>query len=285
VNLLSLDLCDRGITPTEWQHRLHPPQYHPKISVVHDGIDTARVRPDAKTAIELPDSSTVRLGDEVVTYVNRQLEPFRGLFTFVEAAEKVARKRPHCRFLVVGKESGRYYGEGPPKGTTFKDMAEAKLSAARDRLHFLGPLPYENYLNVLQVSAAHVYLTRPFVLSWSMLEAMAAGCLVIASATPPVVEVIEDDRNGLLVDFFSADELAERLEEALKNQDRMKQIRKAARQTVIERYELSSCLQRQLDLVRSVVRGGATSFQMPAPLAHPEPDIARGAASAISGLV
>lgn len=253
VNYISLDICDRAVTPTRWQLRQHPPQYHSKIAVIHDGIDTDLVRPDANATFTLPDGRVVRAGDEVVTHVNRTLEPFRGLLTFAEAARIIASKRPNCQFLVVGKETGRYYGRAPEKGSKYSETALQLLAPIRDRVHMLGMLPYGDYLRVLQVSAAHIYLTRPFVLSWSMLEAMAAGCVVVGSATPPVAEVIDDDVNGLMADFFSPEEVAERVLEALEDRRRMQDIRAAARQTVVERYALSRCLPAQIDLIRSTL--------------------------------
>lgn len=249
VNLLSLESCDRAITPTEWQWRQQPPRYRDKIAVIHDGIDTELVRPDPGMVLHLPDGATLRHGDPVVTYVNRHLEPFRGMFVFAEAAAMVARKRPDCRFLVVGSETGNYYGPHPPKGRTYREMAIERLGPARDRFTFMGKLAYGDFLRVLQISAAHVYLTRPFVLSWSMLEAMSAGCLVIGAATPPVAEVISDDVNGLLVDPYSPAELAERIEEALSDRRRMAEIAGAARQTILDKYALAKCLPAQRRLV------------------------------------
>ena len=264
VNLLSLETCDRAVTPTEWQWRQQPPRYRPKISVIHDGIDTDAVRPDPATVLYLPDGAELRQGDTVVTYVNRHLEPFRGMFVFAEAAAIVAKKWPACRFLVVGSESGQYYGPHPPKGRTFREMAIERVGAARDRLYFMGKLAYADFLRVLQVSAAHVYLTRPFVLSWSMLEAMSAGCLVIGAATPPVAEVIHDDENGLLVDPYSPAELAERIDEALTDRARMAELRRAARQTILDKYALGICLAAQHRLIAdTLAESAATQFGVP----------------------
>jgi glycosyltransferase involved in cell wall biosynthesis len=258
VNLLSLEICDRGITPTSWQFRQHPKQYQSKISVIHDGVDTTTVVPNARASFRWRNDVEFKAGEEIITYVNRNLEPFRGLFTFADAAEKVARRRPNCRFLVVGAETGRYYGPHPPKGMTYREMALAKLDHARDRLFFLGMLPRSDFVRVLQISAAHVYLTRPFVLSWSLIEALSAGCLVIGAASPPVAEVVTDEENGLLVDPFSADELAERIVETLENPDKMLPIRAAARQTAVENYSLDVCLPRQQTLIAEVIAASAT---------------------------
>lgn len=264
VNLLSLEICDRAVTPTQWQWRQQPVRYRQKISVIHDGVDTDAVHPDPTATLELPDGASIGFGDEVVTYVNRYLEPFRGMLVFAEAAAIVAQKRPGCRFLVMGSEKGRYYGPPPPKGRTYREMAIERLGSARDRFHFMGTLRYADFLRVLQVSAAHVYLTRPFVLSWSMLEAMAAGCLVIGAATPPVAEVIRDEENGLLVDPYSPVELAERIDEALGDRPRTREIAAAARQTIFDQYALNVCLPAQKQLIEDALAGSAvTRFGIP----------------------
>jgi glycosyltransferase involved in cell wall biosynthesis len=256
VNLLSLEACDAGVTATHWQWRQHPEVYRGKIRVIHDGIDMDRARPDPSTRVMLPDGTSLGVEDEVVTYVNRNMEPCRGLWSFMDAAELLAKKRPQCRFLVIGGEDGTYYAQHPPPGRTYQEMALERLDAARSRVHFLGRLPHDQYLRVLQVSSAHVYLSSPFVLSWSMLEAMATGCVVIGSNTPPVIEVITDGKNGLLADFFAADEIAERITEALEQPELVREIRRSARQTVLDHYALERCLPAQLAFIEETLSGG-----------------------------
>ncbi|HEY7690529.1 MAG TPA: glycosyltransferase, partial [Dongiaceae bacterium] len=119
-------------------------------------------------------------------------------------------------------------------------------------VHFIGQVPYDQFIKVLQISAAHIYLTYPFVLSWSMMESMATGCLIIGSDTPPVREVLQDGKNGLFVDFFSPKSVADRVEEVLKAPEKYKPLREKARQTVIERYQLQDCLKRHVQLIEDV---------------------------------
>src|SRR5579872_6910085 len=186
-------------------------------------------------------------GDEVVTYVARSLEPYRGFPSFMRALPEVLRRRPEAQVVVVGGDDVAY-GRPPPGGGTWRAALQDELQLDPARVHFLGRVPRADYLRLLQVSAAHVYLTVPFVLSWSMLEAMSAGCLVIGSATPPVQEVIVDGGNGLLVDFFSPEEIADRVVDALATPARYAAVREAARWTALSRYSLTRCLPPQLAL-------------------------------------
>ena len=252
--LLALAACDWGIAPTEWQKRQHPVEFQQKISVIFDGIDTDTARPDAGARFVLPNGRTLAPGDEVLTYAARSLEPYRGFPQFARALPALLRRRPALQVVVLGGEQ-TVYGLKPPGGGTWREAMLAELHLDPARVHFLGQIPYANYLRLLQVSAAHVYLTVPFVLSWSMLEAMACGALVIGSATPPVEEIIIDGRDGLLVDFFDSAAIAGRVIEALENRDRCAPLRVAARETVLRRYALSHCLPRQRALLETLAGG------------------------------
>jgi glycosyltransferase involved in cell wall biosynthesis len=191
--------------------------------------------------------------DEVVTYSVRNLEPYRGFPSFIRALPELLAMRPAATVLIVGGDEVSY-GRPAPGGRSWRDIMLEEVPLDPARVHFLGKLPYRSYLKVLQISSAHIYLTRPFVLSWSCIEAMAVGCLVIGSATPPVQEVIEDGVNGFLVDFHSPSAIARRTAEILAAGAAFDPVREAARQTVLGRYALSKCLPAQLDLIRSLVR-------------------------------
>ncbi len=250
--LLSLDAADAGIAPTHWQQVQAPPEYRRKIEVVHDGVDTDTVRPDASDSLKLHDGTVLTAADEVVTYVSRNLEPYRGFHVFMRTLPAILARRPKARVVIVGGDQVSY-GVPNPKGGTYRASLLAELSDAVDlsRVHFLGRIPYRSYLSVLRVSSAHVYLSYPFVLSWSMLEAMAAGCMVIGSRTAPVEEVIEDGVNGWLTAFFDTAALAGRVVEALAAGPALARLRVAARRTIVERYDLAGvCLPRQIALVR-----------------------------------
>jgi glycosyltransferase involved in cell wall biosynthesis/parvulin-like peptidyl-prolyl isomerase len=247
--LVDLYSCDRGLSPTYWQRQQFPLENHSKITVRHDGVDTNFFRPQPGAKLVLPrlnlDLSHV---EELVTYVGRGMEPYRGFPQFIEAIYLLQQRRPQCHVVIVGEDRVAY-GKSLPDGKTYKQLMLEKFPLDLSRVHFTGHLPYEEYLKVLQASSAHVYLTRPFVLSWSMLEALSTGCLVVGSSTAPVTEVIQDGVNGLLANFFSPEEIANRIEEALKDRDRMNQIRTKARQIIQERYDLSLLLPQHLQWI------------------------------------
>lgn len=251
--LLDLNSCDWGISPTYWQHRQFPLEYQPKISVIHDGIDMEMIKPNPGVKLVLP-SIGMDLSDakEIVTYVARGMEPYRGFPQFIEAVRLITDERPKCHVVIVGADRVAY-GKSLPDGKTYKQAMLEKVPLDMSRVHFTGLLPKLDYLKVLQASSAHVYLTRPFVLSWSMLEAMAAGCLVVASNTAPVAEVISDGANGFYTDFFSPTEIARRVIHVLNNQSEYQGIRAKARETISERYALQKLLPVQINLLHSVV--------------------------------
>jgi len=255
TTLLALADCDLGISPTNWQQSTFPSHYQSKIEVVHEGIDTSLVRPDPQARLTLPNGRQVDPSDEVVTFVVRNLEPLRGYHIFMRALPEILRRRPNAQIVIIGRD-GLSYGLPPPAGSNWKSIF---LEEVRDRLdmsrvHFMGGVPYHTFITALQVSSAHVYLTYPFVLSWSALEAMSAGCLVIGSDTSPVREVISSGDTGLLVPFFAVDELAARVVEALQSPERFNAIREAARRFVIEHYDAKRiCVPRMRQLLEQAV--------------------------------
>jgi glycosyltransferase involved in cell wall biosynthesis len=251
--LMALADMDQGLSPTQFQRSVVPLPYRDRVSVIFDGIDTGAVRPDPGASITIA-GRPVRAGDEVVTFVNRNLEPYRGYHIFMRALPEILRRRPRAVVLIVGGDSVSY-GAPAPKGKTWKEIFfdEVKDRLDLGRVFFLGRLAYEHYLKVLQVSACHVYLTYPFVLGWSCIEAMSTGVLVVGSATPPVEEAIAHESNGLLVDFFDVEGLAGQVVDCLAAPARYAHLRAAARQTAIVRYDLATvCLPQQVRLIEAV---------------------------------
>lgn len=255
--LSSLESCDAGVSPTNWQKSTHPIAFHDKIEVIFDGINHDVVKPNPNAYLTVG-ARTFRRGDKVVTYLARNLEPYRGFRTFMRAIPHIQRLQPDAEILIVGGEEVSY--GGPPRDhKTWREAMEAEVSFDASRVHFLGKLPYQRYLSVLQLSAAHVYLTYPFVLSWSCVEAMCAGALLIASDTQPVRELVREGENGLLTDFFDAEALATRVSDALDNQDRYAPLREAARATVLDGYTIETCLPKWLALIDRVMAAPVTN--------------------------
>ena len=242
VNRLSFAESDWGHTATAWQRSLFPVAMQARITSLHEGVDTVRVKPDPTAWIKLArENILLTHADEVITYVSRNLEPYRGFHIFMRALPEILRRRPRAHALIVGGD-GLSYSDPPPGGGSYREFLLAEVGAKLDldRVHFLGQIPYETYLNVLQVSSVHIHLTYPFVLSWSFLEAMAAGCLVIGSATPPVLEVLRDGKNGLAVDFFSVDKICDRVDQVLDHPDRMQAQRDAARAAALRKFDINA---------------------------------------------
>ncbi len=244
TNLLAFESADWGHSATHWQRSLYPPEMRPRISTLHEGVDTDVVCPRRTATFRAPGvRRAFTRRDQLVTYVARNLEPYRGFHIFMRALPQLLRRCPRARVVIVGGDGVSYGAPAAPR-STFREMMIEELGARLDleRVHFVGMLSYEDYLRLLQVSSVHVYLTYPFVLSWSFIEAMASGCLIVGSATPPVMEVLRDGENGLVVDFFSPRALANRIEGALKNPKAMQPIRDAARATAVGQFDLKSVL-------------------------------------------
>jgi len=203
--LLQMQQASSAISPTQWQANTFPDDFRHQISVVHDGIDTALVKPDSAAGIRLNKSLNLTRSDEVITFVNRNLEPYRGYHIFMRALPELLDRRPNAHILIIGGDDVSY-GAAPPAGDSWKNifLREVRDKIDNQRVHFLGKVAYNKYLAVLRTSAVHVYLTYPFVLSWSLIESMALECAIVASDTEPVREVLTDGEQGILVPFFDS---------------------------------------------------------------------------------
>jgi glycosyltransferase involved in cell wall biosynthesis len=277
--LMALDASDRGVAPTLWQRSRFPAALAARLEVMHDGIRTDAVAPRADARFVLPGSGrALSREDEVVTYVARNLEPYRGFHVFMRALPEIQKRRPRAHVVIAGGDDVSY-SPRLPAGQTWRAAMLRELEGRIDlsRVHFTGRVPYADYVALLQVSSAHVYLTYPFVLSWSLLEAMSAGCAVVASRTAPVEEVIADGGNGVLVDFLSPADIAGRVDEVLRRPDQAHALGEAARRTVVDRYDLARvCLPGQAALVERLLSGRAARQRTEAT----RPDVAAAASPA-----
>jgi len=256
-NMLQFPSMDAGLSPTHWQASTYPSDIRQNISVIHDGIDVTKVIPNNSVKITLNNNLTLSRQDEVITFVNRNLEPYRGYHIFMRALPELLKTRPKMHVLIVG-DKGVSYGAAPPSGMTWKSIFISEVrhlisDADWDRVHFMGSVPYHHFLAILQLSRAHIYLSYPFVLSWSLLEAMSAKCAIIASNTLPVKEVITHQNSGLLVDFFDINQLIEQINMLLDDQLLRKYLGDNARKYCINNFSLHDiCVPRQLDWVNSL---------------------------------
>ncbi|MBF9032997.1 glycosyltransferase [Rhodobacterales bacterium HKCCE2091] len=256
VNFANIQTVDLGQSPTFWQRDTFPASFHDKIYVCHDGIRTDRLRPNRDVSLTLGrlDAPLTR-ADEVFTFMARNLEPTRGFHRFMRALPAILDARPNARAIVIGGNEVSYGRQSGTEGGYRAEM-EREVGDRVDwnRVHFVGRVPYEDFCRIIQLSRCHIYLTVPFVLSWSLLEAMAMEATIVASDVPPVREAIEDEKTGFLVDFFDSDALSERVIQILQNPADFAHIGPAARASVVERYDFrTACLPEHVRRMNSLL--------------------------------
>ena len=240
--LLTMQEADRLITPSEWQRSRFPQEYQQQMIVMPDGMDTDFYRPPAQRSANVP----------LITYVSRTMEPFRGFEKFMEALCILMQRNKDCRALIVGQTDRHEYSSAPPEGRTYKDIFLEKFPLDEPRVRFTGWLSEQQLLQALQASTAHIYLTRPFVLSWSFLQALSTGCAVIASRTAPVLEVSGQAENlpiMELVDYFSPAALAEAMEQLLADTQQRAILGQNARSFIEQHHSLHQWLPEHCKLV------------------------------------
>lgn len=250
--LSALDAAVVGVCPTYWQRRQHPERFHGKIQVLHDGVDTDFFSPLRSANLTVNGRNMSDF--EVVTYATRGLEPYRGFPTFFRSLPAILEARPKVQVLIMANDRA-VYGGRRGDGKTWREALLEEVPVDMSRVHFLPFQPYPKYRSLLRASHVHVYLSVPFVLSWSALEAMSCGCLVVGSDTEPVREVLRHGENGLLTDFWDHAALAKTIVHALENREKMESLRRAARETVLERYSLHKLLPRHVALVDAARSG------------------------------
>ena len=239
-HLVNLAACDVRFTPTAWQKAQFPAEdfCRPKA-----GAKLILPKKGDREALDLSGAK------EIVTYVSRGFEPYRGYPQFIEAVSMLTKRRPNLHVVLVGMDR-TCYGTLPPDGKkSWVKYMDERVKYDKKRVHFVGHLSREEYQTVLQASTVHVYLTRPFILSWSMMEAMSFGCALVASKTPPVEEMIEDGKNGLLANFRSPQHIAQRVEELLDDEELRNRLGRAARETILDHYDVKNCVRKQADMI------------------------------------
>ncbi len=251
--LVDLATCDIGLCPTAWQKAQFPAVFDKKLLVHHDGVDTDLYQPSDARGLELP-SVSLPPDVEIVTYVARGMEPYRGFPEFMAMLEKLQKRRANAHAVIVGDDRVAY-GKKLAEGDSYKKRALDSLDLDLERVHFTGLLPRDHYRRVLLASSVHVYLTIPFVLSWSMMEAMSAGCLLVASDTPPTREMIADGESGLLVAHRDIDALADVVERALAEREALKDLRENARRVIVEQYSARRILPAKRALFDALATG------------------------------
>lgn len=266
-SVMAHEVSAATVCPTRWQASLFPAALRAGFTILHEGIDTEAVTPDPAARLTLPSGRVVGADDEILTYVSRGLEPLRCFHTFMRALPEIQRRRPDAFTVIVGSDE-THYGQRPVGATSWREFMLAELKGRLDmsRIWFAGRLAYADYLNVLRVSSVHTYLSYPFVLSWSLLEAMAAGCAIVGSRTAPVQEAIRDGVAGMLVDPLNPDEIATGVAALLADPGRARALGRAARSHVESRYDFRRlALPRYIELIGKVM-------DRPAPTALPPID-------------
>lgn len=239
VQALALSQADVIVTPTTFQASTLPSAFRATARIIHEGVDVETASPGPPAPFEVPDGPTILPGTPVITHVNRNLEALRGLHILLRALPRVQAEVPDVQTLIVGHAERRAYGGTAPDGKSWKEVSVESAGEGLDlsRVHFTGPLPRGRMIDALRLSTAHVYYTYPFVLSWSLAEAMACGAYVIGSDTAPVRDAVEDGVNGRLLPFFDVDALSQALIDACRAPEAAAALRVAARRTAVERFD------------------------------------------------
>jgi glycosyltransferase involved in cell wall biosynthesis len=256
--LLDLQNCEAAYTPTEFQKSRFPEEYLPKLQVIFDGVERAvyhgheetlrpaleRRAPRQIGGVKIPAKT------RVVTYVSRGFESMRGFDIFMRSARLIAQRFPDVVFLIIGTDRIAYGGdESHIEGQkTFKEWVLSREEFDLSRFFFLGRVPPEELARILASTDLHIYLTVPFVLSWSMMDAMSCGAVVLASSTSPVKEMIRDGENGLLADFFNVEEFADKAVRALQDPAAHRPLGRAAEKMIADQYSLEAVLPRMMTI-------------------------------------
>lgn len=250
--LLGMNECDTLVTPTNWQKSLFPELWQDQLNMIHEGVNVDLCKPDQEITFTLPGGTQLSRKNEVVTYSARNLEPYRGFPVFLKAIERVCQSRPDCHIIITGGDQISY-SKKLADGECYREKYLKTVSLPESRVHFLGKVSYSTHIQLLQLSSVHVYLTYPFVLSWSFIEAMACGCVIIASDTPPVMDFLEAERNGITVKFFDDEQIAGEIGEVFNHPQRKSYLGRAARDKINKYYQHHFSINHYLNLFKQLL--------------------------------
>lgn len=252
VMSMALAQADAIVTPTEFQASVLPAVFRPRVRVIHEGVDTDVIRPGPPQPFELAEGQMIWPGATVITHINNHMEPLRGLHIFARALPRLMAEVPEAQVLMFGQDSPRPYGGQTADGRSWREVIFEGLEIDPARLHVMGKVSHATMLAGLKLSTAHAYYTYPFVLSWSLIEAMASGCYVIGSDTPPLHDAIEDGVNGRLLPFFDVDALSQAMIDACRDPDATAPLRAAARETAVAKFSSADGREAWLGLLREL---------------------------------
>jgi glycosyltransferase involved in cell wall biosynthesis len=244
--------ADAIVAPTPFQAGSLPPRFREGVKVFHEGVDLDLIRPAPAEPFVLDDGRVIGVGTPVITHVNNHMEPLRGLQTVARALPRLLAEVPEAQVLFIGDPNRKPYGAPAPEGMTWKDVCFQGVDYDPARVHFLGRVPHPRMLAALRLGVAHTYYTYPFVLSWSLSEAMASGCYVIGSDTAPVRDAIRDGVNGRLLPFFDHDALSTALVDACRDPQASAALRVAARATAEQMFSRAKGREAWLVLLRQL---------------------------------
>jgi glycosyltransferase involved in cell wall biosynthesis len=249
--LMQMESMDVGITPTKYQLQSHPPMLQNKMVTVHEGVDTSVCTPDSAAQFPVTDTGiSLSKKDTVITYVSRGFEPARGFFQYMEALELLCEELSDAHFLMVGGDKSFYSGH--PGEQSYRQQALERYNIDHERVHFTGRLIHEGFRKVLQISSAHVYLTRPLFLSWSVVEAMSMAAPIVASNEALVREFMTDGENALLVDQFKPREIADAVKKLVNNPQLSERLGQNARRKIVDHYDISDTVDQWMKVIQDI---------------------------------
>ncbi len=253
--LCDLQACARGYCPTGYQRSLFPDEYLPKLEAIFDGIDTSIWHRKADVPRQIAGHS-IPEGKKIITYVSRGFESMRGFDVFMKVAKKICDARDDVVFLCVGSDRVCYGGDlNRIDANSYREHILSQDNYDLSRFIFTGRVEPNELVNVFSLSDLHIYLTVPFVLSWSMMNSLACGCTVLGSATAPVKEMIRHRENGLLADFFDVDGLTELALEVMEDPEKYRHLGEAGAKMIEQSYSLKKMLPKMLDLYERTLQG------------------------------